>query len=79
MIERQGMNAATEAAPVGADKLPNVPTLPYGRYLCPPSTVLGLQGKSQKQEVTDTIDSYRRGRRDGRSHRRRVGLVSVVA
>lgn len=58
VIERQGMNAATEAAPVGVDKLPNVPTLPYGRYLCPPSTVLGLQGKSQKQEVLDTIDSY---------------------
>jgi Flp pilus assembly protein TadG len=58
VIERQGPNAATDAAPVGTDKLPNVPTLPYGNYVCPPSTVLGLQGKSQQQELKDTIDSY---------------------
>ena len=58
VIERTGSNAATDAPPVGADKLPNVPTLPYGNYVCPSSTVLPLQGKSQKDEVKDTIDSY---------------------
>lgn len=58
VIERTGANAATEAAPVGADKLPNVPTTPYGNYTCPPSTVLPLQGKSNKENVKDTIDSY---------------------
>ena len=58
VIERTGANAATDAAPVGADKLPNVPTLPYGNYVCPPSTVLPLQGKSQKDTVKNTIDSY---------------------
>ena len=58
VIERQGGNAATDAAPVGTDKLPNVPTLPYGNYNCPASTVLGLQGKSQIDTVKSTIDSY---------------------
>ncbi|MBR2535161.1 MAG: pilus assembly protein [Hyphomicrobium sp.] len=58
VIERQGSNAATDAPPVGADKLPNVPTTPYGNYVCPGATVLGLQGKSQKDIVNSTIDSY---------------------
>ena len=58
VVERQGSNAATDAAPVGADKLPNVPTTPYGHYVCPQATVLGLQGRSQKDTVKSTIDSY---------------------
>lgn len=58
VIERQGMNAATDAAPVGSDKLPNVPTTPYGNYVCPSATVLPLQGKSQKDTVKATVDSY---------------------
>ena len=58
VIERTGANAATDAAPLGADKLPNVPSIPYGNYACPPATVLPLQGKSQKDTVKDTIDSY---------------------
>lgn len=58
VIERQGSNAATDAPPVGSDKLPNVPTTPYGNYVCPGATVLGLQGKSQKDTVKSTIDSY---------------------
>ena len=58
VVERQGPNAATAAAPVGADKLPNVPAPTPSGYSCPPSTVLGLQGKSQQAEVTSTIDSY---------------------
>jgi len=57
-IERQGSNAATDAAPVGADRLPNVPTKPYGNYVCPSATVLPLQTKSQRNTVKATIDSY---------------------
>ena len=58
VVERQGPQAATDAAPVGTDKLPNVPTVPYGNYVCPPSTVLGLQGRTQRDTVMSTIDSY---------------------
>ncbi|MEQ1651778.1 MAG: pilus assembly protein [Hyphomicrobium sp.] len=58
VVERKGPNAATDVAPVGSDKLPNVPTLPYGHYTCPDATVLPLQGKSQKDTVKNTIDSY---------------------
>jgi Flp pilus assembly protein TadG len=58
VVERQGLNSTTGAAPVGVDKLPNVPSPTPSGYSCPPSTVLGLQGKSQRAEVTDTIDSY---------------------
>ncbi|MEQ1672713.1 MAG: VWA domain-containing protein, partial [Hyphomicrobium sp.] len=59
VVERQGVHAATDAAPIGIDKLPNVTTDPKpSRYNCPSPTVLPLQGKSQQQEVKDTIDSY---------------------
>jgi Flp pilus assembly protein TadG len=59
VIERTGPNAATDAAPVGADMLPNMTASPLpSRYVCPPATVLPLQGKSQKDTVKATIDSY---------------------
>lgn len=58
VIERKGPNAATDAAPVGSDRLPNVPTTPYGNYNCPAATVLPLQGKSEIDDVKETIDSY---------------------
>jgi Flp pilus assembly protein TadG len=58
VIERQGTEAATDAAPTGSNKLPNVPTTPYGNYVCPSATVLALQGKSQIDTVKSTIDSY---------------------
>lgn len=58
VIERRGFNAGTDAAPVGLDKLPRVPSLPYGNYTCPSSTVLPLKGKSQKDMVKASIDSY---------------------
>jgi Flp pilus assembly protein TadG len=58
VIERQGLNAATDAAPSGADKLPNVPSLPYGNYNCPDATVLALQGRSNRDLLKNTIDSY---------------------
>jgi Flp pilus assembly protein TadG len=58
VIERTGSNASTDAGPYGVDRLPNVPSLPYGNYVCPQATVLGLQGKSQKDTVKNTVDSY---------------------
>ncbi|MGL4397133.1 MAG: pilus assembly protein TadG-related protein [Hyphomicrobium sp.] len=58
VIERQGANAATDAAPVGADKLPNVPSTPYGRYSGPPAPVLPLLGRSEADTIKNTIDSY---------------------
>jgi Flp pilus assembly protein TadG len=58
VVERQGSNAATDAAPVGVNKLPNVPTPVPSGYTCPPATVLPLQGKSQIDTVKNTIDSY---------------------
>jgi Flp pilus assembly protein TadG len=59
VIERQGTNASTDAAPVGSDKLPNVPTLPYGNYTCPSATVIPLLGKSQIDFIKNTINGYR--------------------
>lgn len=58
VIERQGPAAATDAAPTGSNKLPNVQTTPYGNYNCPSATVLPLRGKSQIDDVKSTIDSY---------------------
>jgi hypothetical protein len=58
VIERTGPNAATDASPVGADKLPNIADPATPGYRCPPSTVLGLQGKSQIDVVKNSIDSY---------------------
>jgi Flp pilus assembly protein TadG len=58
VVERQGLNAATDAAPVGINKLPNVPTPAPAGYTCPPATVLGLQGKSEIDTVKATIESY---------------------
>lgn len=58
VIERKGLNAATDAAPLGIDKLPRVPSLPYGRYTCPSASVLPLKGKSQKDSVKTAIDRY---------------------
>jgi Flp pilus assembly protein TadG len=58
VIERQGINAATDVGPFGADKLPNVPTTPYGKYVCPPSTVIPLTGKSDVATIKGTVDSY---------------------
>lgn len=58
VVERQGLNAATDAAPVGADQLPNVPTTPYGNYTCPAATVIPLMGKSHVANIKGTIDSY---------------------
>lgn len=60
VIERQGPNAATDAAPTGSDKLPNVTTASPapGNYSCPAATVVPLQGKSQKDQLKATLDGY---------------------
>lgn len=58
VIERQGPNAATDAAPVGADLLPNVPILPYGNYNCPVSNVVPLMDRTQRDSIKAIIDTY---------------------
>ncbi len=58
VVERQGPNAATDAAPAGTDKLPNVTTRPYGNYTCPSATVLPMQGRRNRDLVKDTINGY---------------------
>jgi Flp pilus assembly protein TadG len=58
VIERQGANAATAAAPVGTDVLPVVPTTPYGNYTCPDATVVPLSGKSDRDTIKAILDSY---------------------
>ena len=58
VIERTGVNAATDAAPSGSDRLPNVPAIPYGNYVCPPSTVIPLTGKSDVGLLKSIIDGY---------------------
>lgn len=62
VIERQGPDAFTDAAPFGTDKLPNAPVPPpagqYTNYSCTPSTVIPLTGKSQVATIKTTIDSY---------------------
>lgn len=58
VIERVNSQAFTDAAPVGADILPAVPSTPYGNYSCPPSTVIPLLGKSQVNTLKSTINGY---------------------
>lgn len=61
VIERINATAATDAAPVGADALPTVPTTPYGNYKCPASTVIPLTGRSDAATIKSTIDGYTAG------------------
>jgi Flp pilus assembly protein TadG len=58
VIERQGTNAATDAAPTGANVLPTVPSLPYGNYMCPNATVVPLSGKSDQDALKLILDGY---------------------
>lgn len=58
VIERNGSNASTDAAPYGADKVGRVSVLPYGNYSCPPSPVVPLTGKSGLQILKDRVNSY---------------------
>ena len=46
-----------DASPTG-DKIPAVPSTPYGNYVCPNAVVVPLQGKSQAETLKTTINSY---------------------
>lgn len=58
VIERTGANAATDAAPVGADKLTNMDNPPWGNYRCPAANVVPLMDRTQRDDLKATIDSY---------------------
>ncbi len=58
VIERINLNAATDAPPIGADALPTVPSIPYGNYKCPSSSVIPLTGKVDAAAIKSTIDGY---------------------
>lgn len=58
VIERTGFNAATDAAAVGPDRLPNVTTMPYGYYSCPSAPVVPLLGKDSASTLHAAIDGY---------------------
>jgi hypothetical protein len=58
VIERVNSQAFTDAAPVGIDILPAVPSTPYGNYSCPPASVIPLQGKSQTGTLKSTVKGY---------------------
>lgn len=58
VIERTSSQAATDAAPTGADLLPAVPSLPYGNYRCPKAQVIPLLGKSSVADLKTTISGY---------------------
>lgn len=68
VVERTGANASTDAAAVGVDALPNVPSNEYyydydtrrspdGHYSCPSAHVAPLRGKSQQGEIASDIDA----------------------
>lgn len=59
LLERQGSNAGTAAAPVGLDRLPRVPAPRYGNYSCPEPTVLPLTNRTEIDKVKSIIDSFR--------------------
>lgn len=58
VLERNGVNAATDAAPIGADALPTAPSLPYGHYSCPAAAIVPLQNVAQKDVLKDIINGY---------------------
>lgn len=47
-----------EDANPASDKIPAVPSLPYGNYVCPPATVIPLQGKSNAATLKSTVNGY---------------------
>lgn len=58
VIERTGANAATDAAPLGANALPVMSSPPAGNYKCPPSTVLPLLDRTERDTLKNNIDAY---------------------
>jgi hypothetical protein len=55
VIER---DSSHEDASPASDKIPAVPSVPYGNYVCPPATVIPLQGKSNVASLKATINGY---------------------
>ncbi len=50
---------ATDAAPAGANRLKTAPLTPsYGMYGCPDAPIIPLLGKSEKDTLKNTINSY---------------------
>ena len=58
VIERIGPAAATDDAPVGANKLPNAPTPPPANYFCPSASVVPLLGKSNIKTLKGILGGY---------------------
>lgn len=55
VIERD--HAHEDTSPT-SDKIPAVPSTPYGNYSCPPATVIPLQGKSGVANLKATVNGY---------------------
>ena len=58
VIERTGPAAATDAAPVGADRLQNASTPPPAGYFCPTASVVPLLGKSSIDTLKSILGGY---------------------
>ncbi len=55
VIERDHTHEDTSPT---SDKIPAVPSTPYGNYSCPPATVIPLQGKSGVASLKSTVNGY---------------------
>lgn len=60
VLERQGGEAYTDAAPGGINKLPNVSTLGStpAKYVCPSASVIPLSGRANRDGLKNAINSY---------------------
>lgn len=58
VIERTGANAATDAAPSGADMLVNMETPPWGNYSCPPANVVPMRDRTERDSLKASIDAF---------------------
>lgn len=58
VIERNNANATTDAAPAGADLLPNMESPSWGRYSCPQANVVPLRDRTERDSLKASIDSY---------------------
>lgn len=63
VLERQGGEAFTDAAPSGSARLPNVTGLPYvpARYTCPASSVFPLSDRTHRDDLKAAIQDYSAG------------------
>ncbi|MEZ5898840.1 MAG: pilus assembly protein [Hyphomicrobiaceae bacterium] len=60
VLERQGSEAFTDAAPTGSNLLPNVTNLPAlpSRYVCPSATVIPLSNRTHRDDLKSAIQRY---------------------